>query len=112
MENNELLNNTMTWRLILIKKKWAFSGGGGMRIRKGGNACRKFWIQQETNHGVAQNFCDPKKRTYLKYNKYIFLYFFVWNRKRDLRGYILATCDVVFHTENTLSETKTRNLHP
>ena len=36
-------------------------GGGGTRIRRGGDARRKFWIKplKETDLGVVQAFFDP-----------------------------------------------------
>ena len=38
-------------------------GGGVVRIWKGGDVGRKFWIKplKETNHGVTQDFLTPKE---------------------------------------------------
>ena len=51
----------------LSRKRPPLPGGGGdSAYERGGDARQKFWIKplKETNLGVAQAFCDPKKRSF------------------------------------------------
>ena len=72
-----------------------------------GDAPRKFWIKplKETDLGVAQAFFDPLKETMLKHRQ---LYLFP---RAALNETFMAKFWYRF-AQNTLSETKIRNLHP
>ena len=72
-----------------MKTRSTARGGGDSAYERGGDARRKFGIKplKETDLGVAQAFLDPyKKRPKNIHIKYIFLYFFACNPKRDLHG--------------------------
>ena len=61
----------LNWELTEVELEPRVGGGGGeeLRIWKGDDAWRKFWIKplKETNHGVAQDFWPLKKIIFKTY---------------------------------------------
>ena len=65
-------------RLCFCGINLPFVNRGGLRIRKGGDSLRKFWIKplKETDLGVARAFFWPLKETMSKHRQYTYFYIF------------------------------------